>query len=258
MSAIEPARRTLKEMIMKRLLQQIASRAKVVVLLLLLCSFSRAQLTTPISALEVKYLKRILKNDRVSVYLLEIPPGHASLMHRHDTDILSIFMAGGETRGTIHGKPPREDRFTVGEVRFRPVGFTHSTENIGANVFRSVILEFNSSMGAIKPAKPRDARYCNPGSETACVAEKYLLCTAGFCVKEITVEPGAVWLNSDHASDQMLIAVSDYRFSYQRKGKTAHGRRLKSGEVQYLTGGSARQWKNALNAPARIIDVVFR
>ena len=244
--------------IMNRQLKPIAGTTILVMLQLLLCSFVGAQVTTPISALEVKYRKRILKNDRVSVYFLKIPPGHASLMHRHDTDILSIFVAGGETRGTFYGKPPREDTFTVGEVRFRPAGFTHSTENIGANAFRSVILEFNSSMGAIEPTTPPESRYCNPGSETACVAEKYILCTTGFCVKEITAAPGAMWLNNDYASDQMLVAVSDYRLSYQRRGKAAQGRKRKSGEVEYLPGGSQRQWKNALNKPARIIDVVFR
>ena len=243
---------------MTRQFQRIESGAQVVMLLLLLSSFALAQLTTPISALEVKYRKRVFKNDRVSVYLLEIPPGHASLMHRHDTDILSIFVAGGETRGTIYGRPPREDRFTIGEVRFRPAGFTHATENIGANVFRSVILEFNSSMGAIELTKPSDSWNCNPGNEMACVGEKYLFCAGGFCVKEISVAPGALWLNSDYASDQMLVAVSDYRFSYQRKGKAAHGLRRKSGEVEYLNGGSPRQWQNALNVPARIIDIVFR
>ena len=50
------------------------------------------------------------------LFLLEIPPKHASLMHRHDTDLLSIFVSGGETKGTIYGQPPKEDRFAVGEV----------------------------------------------------------------------------------------------------------------------------------------------
>ena len=231
---------------------------KAIVLLLLLCAFAAAQDTTPISALEVKYRKRIFKNDRVSVFLLEIPPNHASLMHRHDTDILSIFVAGGETKGTIYGKPPREDKFTVGEVRFRPAGFTHSTENIGTNVFRSVILEFNSSTGAIQPSKPPDSRYCNAGSEIACVDEKYLFCTARFCVKEIGLAPGAVWRNNEYASGQMLVAVSDYKLSNKRKGRVANVRERKSGEVEYLTGGSTRQWANAASVPARIIAVVFR
>ena len=242
----------------KQLIESYPIAAKVLILLLTLCKFAAAQETAPISALEVKYRRQIFKNDRVSVFLLEIPPNHASLMHRHDTDILSIFVAGGETKGTIYGKPPREDKFTVGEVRFRPAGFTHSTENIGTNVFRSVILEFNSPMGAIELTKPPDSRYCNPGSETACVDEKYLFCTAKFCVQELSIAPGAVWRNNQHASDQMLVAVSDYKLSYKRKGRAANVRERKSGEVEYLTGGSTRQWANAASAPARIIAVVFR
>lgn len=242
-------------------LQSIESPSRVIkaaILLLLLCAFGAAQETTPISALEVKYRKQIFKNDRVSVFLLEIPPNHASLMHRHDTDILSIFVAGGETKGTIYGKPPKEDKFTVGEVRFRPKGFTHSTENIGANAFRSVILEFTSSMGAPESNKPPDSRYCNPGSETACVDEKYLFCTAGFCVQELSIAPGAVWRNNEYVSDQMLVAVSDYKLSNKPKGKVTNVRKRKSGEVEYFPRGSARQWKNADSKSARIIAVVFR
>jgi hypothetical protein len=242
----------------KQLMEGCPIAAQVLTLLLLVCASASAQETAPISALEVKYRRQIFKTDRFFVFLLEIPPNHASLMHRHDTDILSIFVAGGETKGTIYGKPPKEDRFAVGEVRFRPAGFTHSTENIGAHVFRSVILEFNSSMGAILPSKPPDSSYCNPGSATACVDEKYLFCTAKFCVQELNIAPGAVWRNNEYASDQMLVAVSDYKLSNKPTGKAAHVRKRKSGEVEYFTGGSARQWMNPVTEPARIIAVLFR
>jgi hypothetical protein len=232
--------------------------AKALLLLLLVCKFAAAQETAPISALAVKYRRQILRNDRFSVFLLEIPPKHASLMHRHDTDILSIFVAGGETKGTIYGRPPKEDRFTVGEVRFRPAGFTHSTENIGADVFRSVILEFNSSTGPIQPTKPPDSHYCNPGSETACAGEKYLLCTVKFCAKEVSIAPGAIWRNTERAKDQMLVAVSDYELSHKPAGKAARVLKRKSGEVEYFNGGSGGQWTNAASRPARIIAVEFR
>ena len=246
---------------MRRPKQLVESRpvaAKVLTLLLLLCASAAAQQTAPISASEVKYRRQVLKSDRFSVFLLEISPKHASLMHRHDTDILSIFVSGGETKGTIHGSPPKEDRFAVGEVRFRPAGFTHSTENIGASVFRSVILEFNSPVGAIQPTKPPDSLYCNPGSETACAGEKYLLCTAKFCVKEVSIAPGAVWRNSEYAKDQLLVAVSDYKLSYKPGGKASRVLKWKSGEVEYFTGGSGGQWTNAASGPARIISVEFR
>jgi len=56
----------------------------------------------------------------------------------------------------------------------------------------------------------------------------------------------------------MLIAVSDYKLSYQPKGKAEKVLNRKSGEVEYVTGDSARQWANAVRVPARIIAVVFR
>ena len=246
---------------MNRPLQSIESPTcitKAILLLLLLCAIVEAQDTTPISALEVRYRKKIFKNDEFSVYLLEIPPNHASAMHRHDTDLLSIFVSGGETRSTIYNKPPKKDTFFTGEVRFRPAGFTHSTENIGATMFRSVILEFNSSMGVIQSTKPSDSHYCNPDSGTACVDEKYLFCTAKFCVQELSIAPGAIWHNIEYASDQLLVAVSDYKLSYKPKGKAAIVRKRKSGEVEYFRRGAARQWRNVAIEPAHIIAVIFR
>jgi len=242
----------------KRLIETYRNTARVLVSLLLLYGFAAAQETTPISALEVKYRKQIFKNERFAVFLLEIPPNHATLMHRHDTDILSIFVSGGETKGTIYGKPPKEDRFAVGEVRFRSAGFTHSTENVGANMFRCVILEFKSSMGSIQPTMPGNSHYCNPDATTACVDEKYLFCTARFCAKELSIAPGAIWRNQGFKNDQMLIAVSDYALSDKAKGKNAKILKRKSGEIEYLFGGSSRQWQNATSETAHVIAVVFR
>jgi hypothetical protein len=179
-------------------------------------------------------------------------------MHRHDTDILSVFVAGGETISTIYGKPPKEDKFAVGEVRFRSAGFTHSTENVGANMFRSVILEFKSSMGAIQPTKPSNAHYCNSDASTACVDEKYLFCTPRFCAVELSIAPDAIWRNQSAANDQMLIAVSDYELADKPKSQVDRVLKRKSGEVEYLSGGSSHQWQNVTRETAHLIAVEFR
>ena len=217
-------------------------------LALLQCAIAAAQDPAPISSLEVKLRKQIFKNERLSAYLLEIPPGQASLMHRHETDMLGIFVSGGETRSTISGNPPKDETFAVGTVRFRPAGFTHSTENIGANMFRAVVVEFNSSMGAIETDKPDDSHYCNSGTESACVDVKYLFCTARFCVQDVRIAPQAVWRN-DNAGDRLRVAISDYQFS------THSG---KSGEVEYISHGFAKHWTNTGDKPARVADMVFR
>ena len=232
----------------KRRMGSAASAAALLATFVLQCGISLAQDAEPISSLEVKLRKQILKNERLSAYLLEIPPNQATLMHRHDTDLLSVFVSGGDTRSTIAGMPPKEDTFAVGAVRFRPAGFTHSTENIGASVFRSVVVEFSASMGVIEADKPEDSHYCNAGTKSACVDMKYLFCTAKFCVQDISIAPGAVW-RKDNSSDQLLVAVSDYRFS---------SRTQKSGEVEYISAGSTKHWKNINGKTARVVDVVFR
>jgi hypothetical protein len=125
-------------------------------------------------------------------------------------------------------------------------------------MFRAVILEFNSSTGAIQPTKPSDSHYCNPGSEAACVDEKYLFCTVRFCVQKLSIAPGAVWRNNEYASDRMLVAVSDYKLSDKPTGKAASVRKRKSGEVEYFPRGAARQWRSVGSEQTRIIAVVFR
>ena len=52
----------------------------------------------PISADEVTLRHRIYGNERLAVFLLDIPPGQATLAHRHGRDMLSVFVSGGRTR----------------------------------------------------------------------------------------------------------------------------------------------------------------
>lgn len=56
----------------KPLLGSCPFAAKLFILLLLFCAVAEAQVTTPISALEVQYRKQIYKTRQFSVYLLEL------------------------------------------------------------------------------------------------------------------------------------------------------------------------------------------
>jgi hypothetical protein len=230
---------------------------RLILCLLFLCTIAAAQDTKVISALDVKYRKQIYKDPRFSVFLLQIPPNHASLMHRHDTDMLSVFVSGGVSKSTIYGKPPVRDTYGVGEVRYRAGGFTHATENTGTTMFRAVILEFNSPAGEANAGKPADVHNCKAGEATKCVDETYLFCTAKFCVEDVSIAPGIMWRDREFARDQMLIAVSDYSLLYKQGGKTSSTRRRKSGEADYLAGGPERQWTNNGPLPAHIVTVIF-
>jgi len=104
----------------------------------------------------------------------------------------------------------------------------------------------------------KDSHYCNPGSETACVNEKYLFCTNKVCVEDVTLGPGAVTIKHGHTTDHMLIAVSDYELTDDTEGKAPTIRTKKSGEVEYIPAGIRHQLTNTGKDTARFIVVVFR
>jgi hypothetical protein len=189
--------------------------------------------------------------------LLDIPPGQATVLHRHDRDMLSVFVNGGRTRASFNGAAPVEDSFTPGDVRFRSAGFTHSTENIATDRFLCVIFEFVDSQGARASATRPATHICNPGGQTACVDEKPLFCTSKFCVDDLTMGPHAVRPAGGVREDQILVAVSDYTFSEEAPGDAAAVHTRKSGEVEPAAAGPARRWTNA-GDPAHLVVVTVR
>jgi hypothetical protein len=217
-----------------------------------------AQEGVPIPASEVQYRKQIFSDERLNAFLLELPPQHATLMHRHDRAILSVFVNGGRTIGTIEGRAPAVDTFATADVRFRAAGFTHATRNVGTDVFRSVILELAGPQGPTRPARHEGWRYCNPGSSTACVDEKYLFCTIKFCVEDVSMAPGAVRSNHAYMSDQLLVAVSDYSLAETAQGRATQARMRKSGGVEHVPAGVAHEWTNTAHSRARFIVIAFR
>jgi quercetin dioxygenase-like cupin family protein len=230
-------------------------------ILALILTLSAAGLATPqrapISADEVTLRHRIYGDQRVTILLLDIPPGQATLLHRHDRDMLSVFVNGGRTRASFNGAEPVEDSFTPGDVRFRSAGFSHSTENLGAGHFLSVIFEFVDPQGPRAPATRPATHVCNPGSQTACVDEKPLFCTDRFCVDDLTMAPHAVRPAVGARGEQILVAVSDYTFSEEAPGHAATVHAKKSGEIEPMAAGLARRWTNASD-PAHLVVVSLR
>jgi quercetin dioxygenase-like cupin family protein len=231
---------------------------KTIALLALLLSIPAAeQLTAPIPAAEVTLRKQIYEDARVRVFLLDIPPGHATVLHRHDRDLLTVFVSGGKTRAVFNGGAPVDDTFAVGDVRFRAAGFTHSTENLDSVDFLAVIFEFAESQGERVALTRAARRTCAAGDDKACVDEKPLLCTARLCVDEVIMAPRAVMDQRTATTDCMLVPVSGYSLSEQIEGGAMTVHTKSRGEVELIPGGSRRRLTNATSAPAHSIIVTF-
>jgi quercetin dioxygenase-like cupin family protein len=77
-------------------------------------------------------------------------------------------------------------------------------------------------------------------------------------VEDVTMAPGAVTTKHSHATDHMLVAVSDYELTDQVEGKGAVVRTRKSGEVEYIPAGITHRLTNTGQAPARFTVIVWR
>jgi quercetin dioxygenase-like cupin family protein len=217
--------------------------AAILSLFCLFCGACVGQGSAPIRDSEVPQRKEILVNHRVTVSLLELARHQNTPMHKHDRDMVGVFVTGGRTRNTVFGHQATEDRMVAGEVRFFNAGYSHATLNEGETPFRAVSVEFTEPQGKVETLGTV-SRYCNPGSTTACVDEKNLFCTAKVCVEDVSIASGAVTTKHSHTTDHMLVAVSDYELTDEVEGKGSIVRARKSGEVEYIPAGITHRLTN--------------
>ena len=225
--------------------------------LLLFCAACAGQTATPIPDNQVPQRHEILSNRRVTVSLLELAPNDVTPMHKHEHGMLAVFVNGGHTQNTLFEHKPVADKMALGEVRFRSAGYTHAVRNEGAEPFRVVIVDFADPQGKMKEVG-KTSHTCNPDNPKVCLEEKNLFCTAKVCVEDVTMAPGAVTSKHSHATDHMLVAVSDYELTDNVEGKGRVVRAHKSGEVEYIQAGITHQLTNTGPAPARFIVVLWR
>jgi quercetin dioxygenase-like cupin family protein len=182
-------------------------------------------------ASEVTLRHPIYRGLGVTAYLLEIPPGQGSQMHRHDRDMLTVFISGGRTTAVFEGSAPRTDALAPGTVRFRNAGFAHSTRNDDDMLFRAVLLEFDTPQG------PRSDGSSPPR----------LFCTTGFCVDDEIVRPGA---GTGGSRPRLFVPIAEIMV------RDASGRRHRQPAGSIWAGRSG--WTNAGSQPVRVISIAFR
>ena len=189
--------------------------------------------------------KQLLENEHVKVSLVDVPEkGEISPTRDHDT--LTVIVRGGTKSAA---KP--------GMTWFQPAGKT-GPFGIAQQPLQAVTVEFAARQGVVEKKHPAPSRYCNPGSKTACVSEKYLFCTAKLCVEDVRMGAGAVSTKHSHDTDHMIIAVTDYALSDDVVGKGVVMRNVKSGGVEYIPAGIEHTLTNKSPGEIRFVVVVFR
>jgi quercetin dioxygenase-like cupin family protein len=198
-----------------------------------------------------------LENEQVRVFQVEAAPHAATLVHQHDNDYIFVSLGASDIRNEVVGKAPVELKLEDGEVHWSKGGFAHKITNLSDQPFRNVTIELLRAQGAAVAATQPASRYCNPGSQTACVSERYLICTERVCVSDVTMGPGAVTMRHTHATDHMVVAVTDLQMTDEIEGQPAVERRIKAGDAVYVPAGITHRLVNGPHAN-RFITLQFK
>ena len=189
----------------------------------------------------------ILKNPRVTVSAIEVSAHTVIVAGKHDHDLITVIV-GDRAKSNL----------APGNVFFTPANSVERNRNNGDLDLPAVRVEFPAPQGPIDRKSRASTRYCNPGSKTACVSEKYLFCTTKLCVEDVRMGTGAVSTKHSHDTDHMIIAVTDYALSDDVVGKGIVTRNVKSGGVEYIPAGIEHTLTNKSPGEIRFVVVVFR
>src|SRR4051812_16745319 len=121
-----------------------------VILLLTLSAVTVGQVSAPVANGAVPQPNEILRNDRVTVSLLELAPGQSMPTHRHQRDAVAVSITDGKIQDKVSGEKPTTEKLSAGEVRLHAAGLTHSVTNEGPGPFRTVVVEFADAQGKVK------------------------------------------------------------------------------------------------------------
>jgi hypothetical protein len=82
-----------------------------------------------------------LHNAYVNVYQVEVAPHDAVLLHRHDSDAISIMLSDSEVTVRAPGKPDVHQKLLDGQLRLQARGYVHATSIDGDTTYRNVTVE---------------------------------------------------------------------------------------------------------------------
>lgn len=208
---------------------------------------------------------RVLDNNRVRVFKVEVAPHASTLLHQHDHDYLFITLGESQVSNEVQGKLPVTLQLKDGETHFVKGGFAHVARNLSDQPFRNVTIELmQPAQGEVKVCDSAKEG-CNVqfgkqgsiGGLVICAATKDLITARNFRVRETIIPAGLSSAVQTHHNGYLLIAITDLRLR-SKPGKGGTSRFSKeAGDVAWMPGGSTETLTNLAKTPARFITLEF-
>jgi quercetin dioxygenase-like cupin family protein len=215
-----------------------------------------AQNTSEVEITAEPHHHPLLENQQVRVWLAEVAPHDATLMHRHRHDY--VFVSIGETnvQNEVAGKPPVTLKLQDGETRFVAGNFAHVARNLADTPFRNVTIELLQDEAAHKTLPPawdedRGLHVFTGGTQHIMFVQD------GIRVSEIDLQPGATVPSHHHTGPHLVVAVSDLDVRSDVEGQGPMPGHIKSGDVKWLPGAYTHTLTNTGKQEAKFVTLEF-
>lgn len=245
---------------------------------LVLCACAAGQTapaTAPVEITAEPFHHLVLKNRKVRVFSVEVPPKAATLMHRHRSDYVFVTLGESVVRNERQGEKPGELRLADGDVRFSKGGFAHIARNLGEAPFRNVTIEVRKPARGIVRLATCDVNegiecgFCDvsadgkqkcewPGDMNALPELEKKEQAYGVYQSVIHLQPASTTGMHSHKADHLVVAVSDLELKSEAQGKPAETIRMKTGEVRWVKGGFTHSLTNMGKQPAWFVSFEFK
>jgi oxalate decarboxylase/phosphoglucose isomerase-like protein (cupin superfamily) len=197
-----------------------------------------------------------LENAYVRAFTVEIPPGEATLLHRHRHDYVYVNLGAAQISNQVEGKPLVTAKLQDGQTVFVEGGMAHVVRDLAATPFRNVTVEFlqDEKERAAPPPKwdeERDLHILEGGTQDIMFVKD------GVRVSEIDLQPGGMMPKHHHAGPHLVVAVTDLNLQSEIVGKGVLPVALKPGEVKWVPGGFTHTLMNTGKQPAKFVTLEF-
>ncbi len=245
---------------------------------LVLCVCAAAQTAptpAPVEITAEPFHHLVLKNKKVRVFSVEVPPQASTLMHRHKNDYVFVTLGDSDVGNERQGEKAAELRLSDGDVHFTKGDFAHIARNLRDVPFRNVTIEVLKPARAIVSLATCDISegiecgFCNispegkqkcdwPGAMQALPELEKKEKDYGVYQFTQHLQPGASTGMHSHKMDHLVVAVSDLELKNEVQGKPAETIRLKAGEVRWVKGGITHSLTNMGRQAAWFVSFEFK
>ena len=197
-----------------------------------------------------------LENAYVRAFKVEIPPGQATLMHRHRHDYIYVVLGPTDISNQVEGKPPVAMKLQDGETHSLDGGFAHIAAVTGATPFRNITIELLQDEKARKSPPPkwddeRGLRILDGGTIDIMFVKD------GVRVSEVDLQPGGLNPLHHHIGPHLVVALTNVNLRSQSAGQPATETHLKAGDIKWVPGNITHSTTNIGQQPAKMITLEF-